>query len=76
MGTRYGLSLMLDCDNAAFDDGNRANEAAAVLRRLANKLEYDYGETLARGERATGYLRDSNGNTCGTWKAMPRRIRN
>jgi hypothetical protein len=72
MSTRYGLSLKLDCDNAAFSDGNRPNEVARILRRLADQIETI---PLSDNQRIDGRLVDFNGNACGTWEAKPRRIR-
>jgi hypothetical protein len=76
MSTRYGLSLKLDMDNSAFEE-NRSAEAARILRRLADKLETSGGftATINTGQRIDGRLSDSNGNSCGTWEAKPRRIR-
>lgn len=70
--TRYGFSLKLDCDNAAFDDGQRPNEIARILRSLANQIEIvPLGDKQVIG----GHLFDFNGNSCGVWEAKPRRIR-
>jgi hypothetical protein len=75
MSTRYGLSLKLDCDNAAFEE-NRAGEIARILRRLADRVEGDGAAALASGHLAIGgRLFDINGNSCGEWEAKPRRIR-
>jgi hypothetical protein len=72
MSMRYGFSLKLDCDNAAFADGQRPNEVARILRRLADQIEI---VPLADNQRIDGRLFDVNGNTCGTCEAKPRRIR-
>lgn len=77
--TRYGLNLKLDCDNAAFDDGARADEIARVLRRLADQFESGHGGAryaLIHGLMSEGALFDTNGNRCGAWDAKRRRIRN
>lgn len=78
MSTRYGLSLKLDCDNAAFDDGNRAAEIARIFRNLASEIEREGERTKAfeSGALTIGSrLFDSNGNSCGSWEIKPRRIR-
>lgn len=77
MSTRYGLSLKLDCDNAAFDD-DRSATIARILRELAARIERgggDYCAAINNGERADGRLFDPNGNSCGSWDIKPRRIR-
>jgi hypothetical protein len=75
MSTRYGLSLKLDCDNAAFEE-NRAGEIARVLRELATDIECNGALPLANGHLTIGgRLFDANGNKCGEWEAKPRRIR-
>lgn len=75
MSTRYGLSLKLDCDNAAFDDGKRASEIGRIFRNLATQIERE-GQALASGHLVIGgYLFDANGNKCGEWEIKPRRIR-
>lgn len=75
MTTRYGLSLKLDADNAAFQDGARASELARIFRNLAADIER-HGEAFALGSLAIGArLFDSNGNKCGEWEIKPRRIR-
>lgn len=77
MTTRYGLSLKLDCDNAAFEE-DRAAESARILRRLADKIERgggDYCAEINNGMPASGSLFDWNGNSCGSWEIKPRRIR-
>jgi hypothetical protein len=72
MSMRYGFSLKLDCSNAAFDEGQRPNEVARILRRLADQIEI---VPLSDNQRIDGRLFDANGNTCGSWEAKPRRIR-
>lgn len=72
MSTRYGLSLKMDMENAAFCP--RATEAARILRRLADKLEGMHSG-LDNGNRHEGHLFDTNGNACGSWEIKPRRIR-
>lgn len=73
--TRYGFSMKVDCDNAAFvKGGNRATEIARILRSLADAVERRPAD-INNGQRADGWLFDLNGNNCGTWEAKPRRIR-
>ena len=48
-------------DNAAFDGDMYTEEVAAILRKLADRLE---GMGAAD---ATGNLTDTNGNVVGTW---------
>lgn len=72
MSTRYGLSLKMDMENAAFCP--RATEAARILRALADKLE-NMHSGLDNSNRHDGVLFDANGNRCGSWEAKPRRIR-
>lgn len=82
MSTRYILTLRLEMENAAFEE-NRAIEASRILHNVAAQLDYGAcsgdasttGEKLKAGEPVTGWIRDSNGNTCGTWEAKPRRER-
>lgn len=71
--TRYGFSLKLDCDNAAFDDGQRPHEVARILRQLSFQIETI---PLTDKQQINGILFDFNGNRCGSWEAKPRRIRN
>ena len=57
------LMLALEMDGAAFHEGGNADEAARILRTLASAL-------IASGDLDTrngGKLRDSNGNTVGSW---------
>jgi hypothetical protein len=61
------FTLDIDMSNAAFeryaDDERDASEVAAILRRLADRLE----DVIILTEQSTGALRDSNGNTAGDW---------
>lgn len=79
MSTRYGLVLKLDCSNAAFSDGARADEIARILRKLADDFD-GHSASEARycviHERTVeGGLRDTNGNRCGAWEAKRRRVK-
>ena len=77
MTTRYGLSLKLDCDNAAFEE-DRSAEIARIFRRLADRIERgggDFCRLINNGERADGHLFDANGNSCGSWDIKPRRMK-
>ena len=64
------FTLDIDMSNAAFeryaDDARDASEVAAILRKLADRLD-DVSVT----EQSTGTLRDSNGNTVGDWTVTP-----
>lgn len=57
------FKLHFDTDNAAFSD-DPANEAARILREIADKLER--GESLGGGP-----IRDANGNRVGHWEMTP-----
>lgn len=72
----YQLTLRIDMENSAFDDGNRGFETAQVLRRLADALEGREHSKLERKERCEGWLWDSNGNSVGDYKAAVRTYRN
>ncbi len=50
-------------DNAAFEDN--PPETAAVLRRIAEKVNY-----LAPKQEDSGLVHDSNGNTIGEWHIL------
>jgi hypothetical protein len=74
MSLRYGLSLKLDMENAAFSD-DRSGEVARILRRLADRIEGEAAGVLATGKLAVGGpLFDTNGNSCGSWEAKTRRL--
>lgn len=53
------FALKFEMDNDAFSDGAEANEAARILRDIADKIE--------RG-RTGGTAADINGNTVGKWE--------
>ena len=75
MTKHYGLSLKLDCDNAAFEE-DRSAEIARILRRLSDKIERgDYCAEINWGMPASGTLFDWNGNICGSWDIKTRRLR-
>lgn len=57
MGT---FTLSFDMDNAAFDDGNAAEECARALRIVAGKVS---------SGQDSGCIWDSNGNRIGEWSA-------
>lgn len=67
------LTLTIELENAAFDDGdNGAPEAARVLADLAGRISLD-GWTHAGVETeygATCGLWDVNGNWCGSWRVI------
>ena len=54
------LTLTIDRDNAAFDDGNDGRELARILRALASRLE---GDAVGFGGDVS--LFDLNGNRVG-----------
>ena len=54
------LTLAFDMGNAAFADGNAPEECARILRIVAGKV--------SSGQEG-GMIRDSNGNSVGTWSA-------
>ena len=61
------LTLTLNTDNAAFEDGS---EVSRILHNLAHSLASlgHYDNLLqAYNEEGEQKLRDINGNTCGTW---------
>lgn len=77
MTIRYGLSLKLDCDNAAFEE-DRVAEIARIFRELGARIEQgagDYRATINNGSPSSGLLYDLNGNSCGSWDIKPRRLR-
>lgn len=53
------FKLEFDCDNAAFDEDS-VHEATRTLARVVGTLALD-------GRWGSGFVRDSNGNTIGTW---------
>lgn len=58
------LTLEIDSDNAAFQDGNAGSETARILRKVAAQLE----DWPGANEFTIG-LRDVNGNKCGSVSA-------
>lgn len=50
--------VKIDCDNAAFED-DPSCEVANILRKVVRAVEKDGSQC--------GGLRDSNGNTCGSY---------
>lgn len=52
--------LTINCENAAFGDGNAGNEVARILRHLADRVE---NSDLAGGDEFR--LMDFNGNRVG-----------
>lgn len=61
MGERFVLSM--ECDNAAFAEGEREAEVARILRRTAQRLE-DLEVAIGNGG---GSLLDVNGNRVGSF---------
>ena len=62
----YGLSIVIDSENAAFADGNQVEECVRILRVCADRLERESPET---GLHAT--LFDINGNNVGELNYNP-----
>jgi len=60
------FSINIECDNAAFEDGDRNFEIARILREIANQIEAgDVGK--ARD------IWDSNGNIVGQFELKQER---
>ncbi len=59
------LKIEIAMDNAAFGDNpsDRGAEIRQVLQSIPTRVEFGYTE---------GNLRDTNGNTVGTWKITGR----
>jgi hypothetical protein len=57
------FKVHFDCDNDAFQDGNRDLEIARILRVIANYVE-NMGQT-------EGVVRDLNGNKIGEYYFLP-----
>ena len=55
------LTIEMECDNDAFQDGNFGAEVATILHTYAWSLEDD-----TEPRATTTNLRDQNGNTVGT----------
>lgn len=58
------LIVTIDLDNAAFQDDGR--ELQRVLQRIAVSISTEEG--LYTGHQLQDAVRDSNGNTCGSWE--------
>jgi hypothetical protein len=54
------FTLTIECDNAAFQDGDPLVEIGAILGRLATTFALEQGND-------SGTLRDTNGNRCGEY---------
>lgn len=74
MMNRYGLSLKLDMENAAFDT-QCAWETARILHNLADRIEAETGAVMNSKMAVGGNLFDVNGNSCGSWEAKKRSVR-
>lgn len=55
------FKLEFETDNAAFDDGNARNEIEQILQGIAESVFSADG----------GKVRDTNGNTIGSWSYTP-----
>lgn len=53
------ITIKINCDNAAFEDGQPREEVARILEELAGKLRGSAGLSFAIP------LKDSNGNKVG-----------
>ena len=58
------FTLSINCDNAAFED-NPASEIEHILCDVARQI---HDSDVANKREDRGALRDSNGNTVGTWR--------
>lgn len=52
------VTITINTDNEAFDEGNEAQEVARIIEELARDIRYNW-------EVPTKSLRDINGNTVG-----------
>lgn len=58
------FQVVIDVENAAFEDGNRGTELGRILRFVAEQVEaYHYSRARKRWK-----VRDVNGNTVGEWE--------
>lgn len=55
------FTLTFDCDNAAFENDLRV-ESVAILAEVTERVEAGH---------TAGNVRDSNGNTVGSWSFTP-----
>jgi hypothetical protein len=60
------FELTIDMDNAAFEENPR--ELSDVLEHLAGMIEF---VRLPIAHGSAGGVRDSNGNSVGSWKVKP-----
>jgi len=60
------LQLIIDTSNDAFG-GHYAGE----LLRVVERMPVDVIHALEKSRPDSGLLRDSNGNTCGSWAVLP-----
>lgn len=56
------IFIVIDCDNSSFEDN--PEELGFILRQVPPFLS-------TAGDYGSGKLRDSNGNTAGTWTFDP-----
>lgn len=56
------FKVVIDVENAAFEDSNMGKELARILRYTADTVEGMYG-----AEKPSGRLLDTNGNVVGKW---------
>jgi hypothetical protein len=59
------FTLEIDCDNAAFGEGDDDQRCCELGRIL-----FDLGERLYSWHPLSGTVRDSNGNTVGRFKLI------
>lgn len=63
------IKITIDCDNAAFADGNNGSEVARILREAAERIDGDdIPSTPTRKGDGYLFLRDYNGNRVGEMK--------
>lgn len=58
------FKVVIDVENAAFEDENMGTELARILREVADTVDGTSGET----ESIWGTLRDVNGNKVGQYR--------
>ena len=58
------FKVVIDVENAAFEDENMGTELARILREVADTVDGTSGET----ESIEGTLRDVNGNKVGQYR--------
>ena len=62
------FTLTIDCDNAAFGDGQ---DPTAEVRRILSKLAVGENGVRDWPRRESGKVMDHNGNSVGSWEIVP-----